>query len=158
MFFQCRISIQGLQLVNLNVVYYALIILGLLLGWFIYERFGSRSGGVLTVPLLVIYFILDIRMIIPFIIVIVALFLMGEILYKVFLVYGRRLLYSYAILSTLVTAPVVITLGFTHIIFLSILPGILVYNIHVEGNLKRALSFTLLRFLILLSLGLFLTR
>ncbi|MFP5224318.1 MAG: poly-gamma-glutamate biosynthesis protein PgsC/CapC, partial [Actinomycetota bacterium] len=107
----------------------------LVVGLWIYERFGSRLGGVLVLPFVVVYALIDLLTLVVFAVGAVASFAGGEALYRTTLLYGRRLLVAFLLIS-LASSLVVSTFLETSIggIFLPIVPGLFAYNIHREGR------------------------
>ena len=118
--------------------------LWLLVALYVYERTGSRLGGVLVLPFLVLYTLHDVVALPVFAIAAVLSYATGEALQRWTLLYGRRLLVGFLLTSLLFSGllQVVLPVDF-ETIFLPILPGLFAYNLHREGRpLWGALVFT----------------
>lgn len=115
--------------------FWGLFVLFLLLGFLVYEKTGLRLGGILVLPLLVIYALIDLKILFVFGLAAAASFWSGHVVYRRTLLYGRRLLYVFLITGVLATAAFhrMVPTDFG-VFILAILPGLFAYNLHREGR------------------------
>lgn len=115
--------------------FWGLFILFLLVGFLVYEKTGLRLGGILVLPLLVIYALIDLKILIVFGLASAFSFWSGHIVYRRTLLYGRRLLYVFLTTGILATAAFhsMVPTDFG-VFILAILPGLFAYNLHREGR------------------------
>jgi len=134
------------------------LLVGFVMGYFLYQKYMFRSGGVIILPLLAIYFI-KFPLSFPMLLISTIIsYIVLEIIYSRYIVYGRRLLYLalvISLISVLVFEEVLaVSIGW----YAFILPGLFAYNLHRENNstlnmLKSAvLSTVMFVFLALVSL------
>lgn len=117
-----------------SIVPYLVLLVGFALGFVLYEKLGSRVGGVVAIPLAVVYCLVEPRLIPVLIGATIITSLIGYLLFRMFLLYGRRMLYIYAGISIIITIPLILIAGAKGTIFMSIIPGLLAYNFHREIN------------------------
>lgn len=121
----------------------AYIVLGtsLLVGLLVYERHDLRLGGVLVLPLLVVYALFSPRILPLFFGAALLTYAAGEGIRSRTLLYGRRLLYAYLLVG-LVTSAVLIHSLLTsyHGVAFAVLPGIFAFNMHREPRPARAMG------------------
>lgn len=130
----------------------ALLALFLGVGLFCYDRWGIRLGGVLVLPLLLAYVIVDPNALWVFAFASTVSFAGGHVAYERTFVYGRRLLYLFLLLG--ITATLVALLWIPlrgETAMMALLPGLFAYNLHREGRYSAGLAAFLLWFAILLS-------
>lgn len=100
-----------------------------------YERWGVRLGGVLALPYLVVYALHDLSVLLLFGLAAATTYLVGEVVHRTTLIYGRRMLVAFLLIS-LVSSAVFNQL--VHVVpsgvFLPVLPGLFAYNLHREGR------------------------
>lgn len=113
---------------------FVILLIGFVLGYIIYELFKVRAGGVIAIPLLVLYTLHNIYFFFAILLTSLAVFLILEFIFKKTAIYGRRLLYVSFILSIVVTTLVMILMGETSSAFVTIIPGLIGYNFHRENN------------------------
>jgi hypothetical protein len=123
----------------------------LMAGLFIYERTGLRLGGVLVLPLLLVYALFDFNILIVFGISALVTLWIGTAVFRRSLLYGRRLLYVFLVVGILATLGARLFIqtemeGFV----LAILPGLFAYNLHREGDYVAGASAFLFWFGILM--------
>ncbi|KCZ71692.1 hypothetical protein ANME2D_02429 [Candidatus Methanoperedens nitroreducens] len=106
---------------------------GFVIGFFLYQKYMFRGGGVIILPLLAIYFV-KFPLSFPKLLF-SALITYGalEVLYTRYIVYGRRLLYLALVIG------MVVTLAFEDVLssigwYALVLPGLFAYNLHRENN------------------------
>lgn len=121
------------------LVFMATLLFGFALGFFLYEVKRYKVGGVIAIPLLVIYTLQDVAILPVFIVsALVCLFVMQAVAEKT-LLYGRRLLYGYLGVSILASGAIIELVSFVYalhleeIIIFTIFPGIIAYNIAKES-------------------------
>lgn len=104
-------------------------------GLWAYERWGVRLGGVLALPYLVVYALEDLRVLLLFGLAAVATYSAGEAIHRYSLIYGRRMLAAFLLLSLLFSYlfNALIQVSITGV-FLPVLPGLFAYNLHREGR------------------------
>lgn len=117
----------------------------LLVGLYVYERKGRRLGGVLVLPLLIIYALVDLVAIVVFGLAAVVALIAGHVAYDRTLLYGRRLLVVFLIIGLAATAVIALALPLgAHAFMFALLPGLFAYNLHREGDqVEAATSFML---------------
>lgn len=107
----------------------------MLSGLLVYERFGWRLGGVLVLPLILVYGLVDARILAAFAVATLLAYLTGTVLHRTTLVYGRRLLYIYMVVGLLSAAVAIQLLGVDIAgVALAVLPGLFAFNVHREGR------------------------
>ena len=121
-----------------------ILLFGFVFGYFMYELYRYRAGGVIAIPILVLYS-LESPIALPIFIYSVAMcYLIGFIITERTLIYGRRLLYLYLTMSLLITSfafffvlyylnmdLLTITVG-------AIFPGLIAYNVSREAYSFKA--------------------
>jgi hypothetical protein len=126
-----------------EVVYIAwgLLAAFLLLGLFLYERTGMRLGGVLVLPLLLVYAIFDVNIVAVFAVASAFTLVVGQIVHSQTFLYGRRLLYAFILIGMAATVAALhyVTVAVAGVI-LALLPGIFAYNLHREGRYLEGAS------------------
>lgn len=130
---------------------WVLLALFLVVGLVIHEKTGSRLGGVLVLPLILIYSLVDLSVLLVFSVGALVSFLMGQYFYSYRLVYGRRLLYAFllsGIVATMLVYPVIKPESFGMV--LAVLPGLFAYNLHREGRYLEGMSTFIIWFGVLL--------
>ncbi|MBS7641636.1 MAG: poly-gamma-glutamate biosynthesis protein PgsC/CapC [Candidatus Bathyarchaeia archaeon] len=138
---------------SIEVVYALLVIVGLILEWVIYSVEGDRSGGIVTIPLIAVYTLLYPSFGLLLWFIVSVCYIAAEIMYRGFLLYGRRLFLAVVAFCIVVTIPSMFLLGFERFFVISIVPGIVAYNIHYERRFSRTFMLTLAKYLTLLGLG-----
>lgn len=119
----------------------------LVVGLIVHEKTGSRLGGVLVLPLILLYALVDLAVLLVFSVGAFASFLAGQYFYYHRLVYGRRLLYAFllsGIVVTMITYPLIRPDSFG--LVLAVLPGLFSYNLHREGRYLEGMSTFLIWF------------
>lgn len=120
---------------------YIAMALFLLLGLVIYERTGLRLGGVVVLPLLLVYALVDLNAVWMFGAVSAAAFAVGHVLHERTLLYGRRLFIVFLVVGLACSALAMAALGTPAApLMLALLPGIFAFNLHREGNYTRGTS------------------
>ena len=117
-----------------TTIHYIILLVGFVLGFILYEKFGTRVGGVLAIPLAVVYCLAELKLIPVLIVATLMTSLIGYLIFRTFLIYGRRMLYIYAGTSIFFTIPLILLIGAEATVFMSIIPGLLAYNLHREMN------------------------
>jgi hypothetical protein len=110
------------------------LIIGFVIGYILYYKYRYRGGGVIAVPLLVIYTI-KFPLMLPLLLISTFLsFFILNFLYLKFIIYGRRLLYISLtigiVLNLIIQNSIKINMGWYPLI----LTGLLSYNMHREIN------------------------
>lgn len=122
------------------------ITLGLIIGAWAATAYGYRLGGVVVVPLFVIYTLLNFVSVPIFVLSTVLAYVGVSQVQQRWLVYGRRLLLTSIIIGMVLPVVVFVVLDIlrgnspiiTELVFLgSILPGIAAYNFHREDSELR---------------------
>ncbi|MFN2383033.1 MAG: poly-gamma-glutamate biosynthesis protein PgsC/CapC [Gemmatimonadota bacterium] len=120
-----------LDLLAINVIF-TLYIIG---GFLAYERWGLRLGGVLVLPFLALYAIDDLAVLLLFAVASLVTFFGGEVVHRTFLIYGRRMLTAFLILSVWSSFAGNAVLHVSQQgIFMPLLPGLFAYNLHRKGR------------------------
>ncbi len=144
-----------------------ILIFGFTLGFVLYEVMRYRVGGVVAIPIMVIYTFSNSILLPIFLYSIGVCLIVVSIITERTLLYGRRLLYVYMAISILVTSSAVLVVSSSYNIDLAtitigtIFPGIVAYNLSreafdFESGLKSAFMMTW-NFLVIFLFGLFLT-
>jgi len=116
----------------------ATLIFGFITGYILYEYTQYRVGGVVAIPVLVIYSIDSPALLPIFIAGICFCFFTGSWIANRLLIYGRRLLYIFMIFSVFITSTMIFLAGeyYSNEIILitvgTIFPGILAFNLYRE--------------------------
>lgn len=109
-----------------------ILFLGFLISFFLYQRFRMRIAGVIATPLLAVYILVN-PLTLPVVIAIVlVLFGILHWLYIRYYIYGRRLFLIGCAFSIVISAPILILLGLTNVIIITILPAIFAYNAIID--------------------------
>ena len=120
-----------LDLLAISIIF-TLYIFG---GFLAYERWGLRLGGVLVLPFLTLYALDDLAAILLFAMASLVAFFGGEVVHRTFLIYGRRMLTTFLILSVWSSFAGNLVLHVSQQgIFMPLLPGLFAYNLHREGR------------------------
>jgi hypothetical protein len=121
-----------------------ILLIGFIIGYFLYSFFKFRSGGVLAMPLLAIY-TLNYPLMLPFtIFTVIILFVIMLFMFNKIIIYGRRLLYvslGFGMILTFIFSYLMkIDVGWYPLL----VPGLLAYNIHREVNSKGNLHYSII--------------
>lgn len=115
----------------------------LVIGLAVYERFHLRLGGVLVVPLLALYVLLEPVALPIFLVAGAASWTAGALLHRRTLLYGRQLFIAMLLVSLVATYATMQFVGTTVAgLLLPILPGVFAYNLHREKLPLRGLAAT----------------
>jgi hypothetical protein len=117
-----------------TIVPYLILLVGFAMGFILYKKLGTRVGGVMAIPLAVVYCLAELKLIPVLIGATIITSLIGYLFFQLFLLYGRRMLYIYAGISIVVTMPLVLLVKANATVYMSIIPGLLAYNFHREVN------------------------
>lgn len=117
---------------------FGLLALFIVLGLLVYERRGLRLGGVLVLPLLVVYALNDLSALPVFAIAAAVTFAGGEVTHHQTLFYGRRIFVVYLLLGIAATFIAGVALGVQQdSLLMAVLPGLFAFNLHREGRPLR---------------------
>lgn len=149
------------------IIQLIVLLFGFILGFVLYELTRYRIGGVVAIPIMVIYTMANSLMLPMFLFSIVICLLVGHIISEITLLYGRRLLYTYLTISIIITSLIffymgsILEINFTAITVATIFPGIVAFNISRESdtfeNAVKAGILVLWNFLIVLLFAIALT-
>lgn len=118
---------------------WALLGLYLVVGLVLYERTRMRLGGILVLPLLLLYGLIDLSAVLVFAFATATAYALGTPLLGRFPLAGRKALYLYLTVGAAVTAVASRLLGNPLAgLLLALLPGLYAYNLHREGPPQRA--------------------
>jgi hypothetical protein len=115
------------------------LIFGFALGFYLYEVKRYKVGGVIAIPVLVIYTLQDPRVLPIFVAATVICLVCASFIAEKTLLYGRRLLYCYLAVSILATGGIALlvsaytALSMNEMVIFTIFPGIIAYNISKES-------------------------
>lgn len=116
-----------------------ILLFGFIFGYIIYELTRHRAGGVIAIPILVLY-TMEAPIILPIFIYAIAMcILIGTIIQEKTLVYGRRLLYLYLTASIICTSSAfffvmyLLDINLLAISVGAVFPGLIAYNISRES-------------------------
>lgn len=113
----------------------------LLVGLFLYERYGWRLGGVMVLPLVAAYGLLEPLVLLVFLATTILAYLAGEAVRRRTLIYGRRMLYVHIISGLLASGVLLDMLGLVEVgLVLTVLPGITAYNLHRQPSAARSFA------------------
>lgn len=115
-------------------IFYLILFIGFGLGWLFYEVFKVRAGGVVAIPLLVVYTIHNPLLFGIIIGIAIIIFIILQLIFHKFAVYGRRLLYLSSLFSILFTSITFLLMQERFSLLLTIVPGLIAYNFHKENN------------------------
>jgi|SRR3989344_3607031 len=119
---------------------YIILFVGFILGYLLYELFKVRAGGVVAIPLLVIYTIYNLKIFFLILLLALLLFLLLELIFKKTAIYGRRLLYISFGLSIIISSIAIWLMKEpSPVVFLTLIPGLMAYNFHREKNSSTGL-------------------
>ncbi len=147
----------------LPVIQLAILLFGFIFGFLLYEMTRYRIGGIVAIPIMVIY-IMESPVLLPIFFLAIAICLAAvQIIAERTLFYGRRLLYlnlAVSIISTSIMIFAVSSLFSMDLVSLTvgtIFPGIVAYNISRETidarNALKSAAMMLGNFLIVLLFG-----
>lgn len=124
----------------METIAYLILFVGFVLGYLLYELFKVRAGGVVAIPLLVIYTMYNVKIFFLILFLAIFIFLFLELIFKKTAIYGRRLLYISFGLSIIITSIAVWLMKEpSPVVFLTLLPGLMAYNFHREKNSSTGL-------------------
>lgn len=120
---------------------WGLLAVFLLAGLVLYERTGLRLGGVLVLPLLLVYAIIDLNVVAVFALAAGISLVVGQIIHHTTMLYGRRLLYIFLLTGIGATflARQYVEVALAGFI-IGLLPGLFAYNLHREGRFMEGAS------------------
>jgi len=142
------------------IVQLIVLLFGFIFGFIIYELTRYRVGGVVAIPIMVIYTMDEPLMLPIFVFAIIICLLAVYIVTEKTLLYGRRLLYLNLAFSIIITsliffyADAILNMSFTALTVGTIFPGIVAYNISRESydleNTMKTIVMMVANFLIVL--------
>ena len=142
------------------IVQLIVLLFGFIFGFIIYELTRYRVGGVVAIPIMVIYTLDEPLMLPIFVFAIIICLLAVYIVTEKTLLYGRRLLYLNLAFSIIITsliffyADAILNMSFTALTVGTIFPGIVAYNISRESydleNTMKTIVMMVANFLIVL--------
>ena len=142
------------------IVQLIVLLFGFIFGYIIYELTRYRVGGVVAIPIMVIYTLDEPLMLPIFVFAIIICLLAVYIVTEKTLLYGRRLLYLNLAFSIIITsliffyADAILNMSFTALTVGTIFPGIVAYNISRESydleNTMKTIVMMVANFLIVL--------
>ena len=142
------------------IVQLIVLLFGFIFGYIIYELTRYRVGGVVAIPIMVIYTMDEPLMLPIFVFAIIICLLAVYIVTEKTLLYGRRLLYLNLAFSIIITsliffyADAILNMNFTALTVGTIFPGIVAYNISRESydleNTMKTIVMMVANFLIVL--------
>jgi hypothetical protein len=115
------------------------LLFGFIFGFYLYEVKRFKVGGVIAIPILVIYSLQDMLILPIFIVSTIACLVFARIIAEKTLLYGRRLLYCFLAISIIATSIIIAATSqlldplVQEIIVFTIFPGIIAYNISKES-------------------------
>lgn len=113
----------------------------LLVGLFLYERYGWRLGGVMVLPLVAAYGLLEPWILPVFVATTILAYLAGEAVRRRTLIYGRRMLYVHILAGLLAAGVLLEVLGADGVgVVLAVLPGITAFNLHRQPSATRSMG------------------
>ncbi len=150
------------------VIQLFVLLFGFILGFILYETTRYRIGGIVAIPIMVIY-TLDNPVLLPIFLVAIGICLAGvSLIAERTLLYGRRLLYlnlAASIISTsllIFSVSLYFSIDLTQLTVGTIFPGIVAHNISRETfdmrNAMRVGGMMLGNFVIVMLFGLILMR
>lgn len=117
---------------------YTILFMGFILGYAFDELFKIRAGGVVAIPLLVIYTMYNVKLFFLVLLLAALIFFVLEYLFRKTALYGRRLLYISFGLSIITTSVAIALLKEPiSVVFLTMVPGLMAYNFHREKNSSK---------------------
>lgn len=150
------------------VIQLFILLFGFILGFILYELTRYRIGGIVAIPIMVIY-VLDNPVLLPIFLLSIGICLAGvQLIAERTLLYGRRLLYLNLAVSIICTSILIFStslyfsIDLTTLTVGTIFPGIVAHNISRETfdlrNAMRSGGMMLGNFLIVMLFGLVLLR
>lgn len=115
------------------------LLFGFIFGFYLYEVKRFKVGGVIAIPILVIYSLQDMIVLPIFIVSAIVCLVIARIIAEKTLLYGRRLLYCFLAISILATSIIIAVTSQVYapplqeMIVFTIFPGIIAYNISKES-------------------------
>lgn len=117
----------------------ATLLFGFMFGFYLYEVKRFKVGGVIAIPILVIYTLQDMIILPIFIVSAVLCILVARLIAEKTLLYGRRLLYCFLAISIVATSIIIAATAqwfaplVQEMVVFTIFPGIIAYNISKES-------------------------
>ena len=150
------------------VIQLFILLFGFILGFILYELTRYRIGGIVAIPIMVIY-IIENPVLLPIFFLSIGLCLAGvQLIAERTLLYGRRLLYLNLAVSIICTSIMIFSIGsyfnidLTTLTVGTIFPGLVAFNISRETfdvqNALKSGGMMIGNFLIVLAFGLVLIR
>ena len=115
------------------------LLFGFIIGFYLYEVKRFKVGGVIAIPILVIYSLQDMVILPIFVISAIACLVIARIIAEKTLLYGRRLLYCFLAISIIGTSIIIAVTSHLidplvqEMVVFTIFPGIIAYNISKES-------------------------
>jgi hypothetical protein len=110
------------------------LFVGFLLEFVLYTRYKFRAGGVIVIPLLATYLIKYPALVPSILFATVLTFLVLEIAYSNFIIYGRRLLYISLMFGLVVFSVISYFRHSAPFTYAFLMPGLMAYNFHREKH------------------------
>ncbi len=118
-----------------HILPYLFLAATLVLGLLLYEKRRWRLGGVLVVPLLVLYAVTDLLLLVVFSAASAIALATGVVVRRFTFLYGRRMLYAYLLAGLLASGAMLMFIPTVYDgVVLTVLPGIFAYNVHRVGE------------------------
>ncbi len=115
------------------------LLFGFIFGFYLYEMKRFKVGGVIAIPILVIYMLQDMIILPIFIVSAIACLVIARLIAEKTLLYGRRLLYCFLAISIVATSTIIAVTQHLfdplvqEMVVFTIFPGIIAYNISKES-------------------------
>jgi hypothetical protein len=122
-----------------NEIMLVTLLFGFIFGFYLYEVKRFKVGGVIAIPILVIYTLQDMIVLPIFIISAMVCLILARLIAEKTLLYGRRLLYCFLAISIVATSIMIAAAERLYapmvqeMFVFTIFPGIIAYNISKES-------------------------
>ena len=137
-----------------------ILTIGVVTNTLFYKFFRYRAGGILAMPLLALYCLDSPKVCMVLIAIAIIVFIYIEFIFNSIVMYGRRL-YLNACLVSIVLSTITFHSNLIHLTntiptYMTVIPGILAYNLHFDGNNnghKKTLILAVAQFIMLIIIG-----
>jgi len=133
-----------------------LLTVGIVMSMLLYEKYRYRVGGILALTLLVLYGFSSLKIAFWLFLIVIINWLVLEGVFKKTIVYGRRLFFMSCLISIALTFMLYLIIDQMPV-YITVIPGIIAYNLHYEknanGNLSKSIKLLLLHILVLVIVG-----
>ncbi len=110
------------------------LLIGFILEYFLYTKYKFRAGGVIILPMLATYAIKYPSLVPTILLITLITYIVLEVLYSKFIIYGRRLLYLSLIIGIIISGSAALVMNNAPFTYAFLMPGLMAYNFHREKH------------------------